>query len=221
MPNGSDIHTYSDLRREDKGTFWRLTRLAVYLAEPEISGETIEACRQGDRSAFRCVYEARKDRIYSIALYFFNGDAATASDVTQQVFLKLLTDFQSFRGDSAFSTWLYRLVVNTCVDTARRSKARGVPLESALSTSLAVRGSQEDDVVQKQVVQSIQSALATLPPPFRIAILLRYFDDLSYEEIAKVLNCSIGTVSSRLSRGHRLLAGKLSNLRAWLGTKEC
>ena len=92
------------------------------LADSEINAETIEACRHGDRSAFRQIYEARKDRIYSIALYFFRGDAATASDVTQQVFLKLMTDIQSFRGDSAFSTWLYRLVVNTCVDTARRAR---------------------------------------------------------------------------------------------------
>jgi RNA polymerase sigma-70 factor (ECF subfamily) len=59
-----------------------------------------------------------------------------------------------------------------------------------------------------------------LPPEFRLAILLRYFEELSYEEIAKALNCSIGTVSSRLSRGHRLLAEKLSPLKAWLGAKE-
>jgi RNA polymerase sigma-70 factor (ECF subfamily) len=195
--------------------------LAVRLADPEISAETIEACRQGDRTALRRVYEARKDRVYSIALYFFHGDAATASDVTQQVFLKLMTDFRSFRGTAAFSTWLYRLVVNTCVDTARKTKSRGVPIEAPISESLAVRSSQEDDMAQEQVVRSIRSAVASLPPPFRIAILLRYFDDLSYEEMAKVLNCSIGTVSSRLSRGHRLLAEKLSNLRTRLETKEC
>jgi RNA polymerase sigma-70 factor, ECF subfamily len=195
--------------------------LAVCLADPEISAETIDACRQGDRSAFRLIYEARKQRVYSIALYFFNGDAATASDITQQVFLKLLTDFQSFRGDSAFSTWLYRLVLNTCVDTARRVKTRDVPVEFALAESLSVRGSQEDDIIREQMVHSIRIALATLPPPFRIAILLRYFDDLSYEEMAKVLNCSVGTVSSRLSRGHRLLAAKLSELRTWLERREC
>jgi RNA polymerase sigma-70 factor (ECF subfamily) len=195
--------------------------LAVCLADPEISAETIEACRQGDRSAFRCVYEARKDRVYSIALYFFNGDTATASDVTQQVFLKLLIDFQSFRGDSTFSTWLYRLVVNTCVDAARKAKTRGVQVEPTLLETLSAHGSQENDVARDQMVRSIRSAVAALPQPFRMAILLRYFDDLSYDEMAKVLNCSVGTVSSRLSRGHRLLAGKLSNLRAWLGAKEC
>ena len=65
-------------------------RLAVCLGDPEISADIIESCRQGDRDAFRVVYEAHKDRVYSIALYFFHGDAQTASDVTQQVFLNLM-----------------------------------------------------------------------------------------------------------------------------------
>lgn len=186
------------------------------LADAEISAETIEACRRGDRGAFRRVYEARKDRVYSIALYFFHGDGATASDVTQQVFVKLLTDFGSFRGDSSFSTWLYRLVVNTCVDTARRAKGRNLPIEPE---TLAVSESQEDELSRRQVEESVKNAVATLPAPFRIAVLLRYFDELSYEEMAKILNCSIGTVASRLSRGHRLLAHKLAGLRR--GAKEC
>jgi RNA polymerase sigma-70 factor, ECF subfamily len=194
--------------------------LAVCLADSDISVATIEACRQGDRSAFRLVYEAYKDRVYSIALNFFRGDAATASDVTQQVFVKLLTDFHSFRGDSALSTWVYRLVVNTCIDTARHAKAHGTMVGPATSDSLTQPGSQEADVAQQQLAQSVQTALTTLPGPIRIAILLRYFDDLSYEEMSKILNCSMGTVASRLSRGHRLLAGKLSNLRTWLRCKE-
>jgi RNA polymerase sigma-70 factor (ECF subfamily) len=160
--------------------------------------------------SFRQIYDAHKDKVYSIALYFFRGDAATASDVTQQVFLKLFTDFHRFRGESILSTWIYRVVVNTCIDTARARKSRTVPME--VSTGAA----QEDDIAQQQMAASIQSAISALPPKFRVAILLRYFEDLSYEEMAKALNCSMGTVASRLSRGHRLLAATLAPLKHWV-----
>src|SRR5208282_1755969 len=97
--------------------------VVVNLSNRELSTEIIKSCRAGDRDAFRALYEMYKDRVYSISLYFFHGDSAVASDVTQQVFLKLMTSISQFRGDAEFSTWLYRLVVNACADTARRRKA--------------------------------------------------------------------------------------------------
>ena len=182
----------------------------------EINDGIIEGCRKGDRDAFRVIYDIHKDKVYSIALYFFHGNTATASDVTQQVFLKLITDFEQFRGDSAFSTWLYRLVVNTCIDTARRTKRHPVQIDKTVLETIAADGSQETDLAQRQTASSIRNAISSLPQTFRLAILLRYFEDLSYQEMANVLNCSMGTVSSRLSRGHRLLAGKLAPMREWL-----
>src|SRR5436190_3229150 len=98
--------------------------LVVSLSDREISAEIIESCRRGDRDAFRALYEAYKDRVYSIALYFFHGDSGTASDATQQVFLRLITGIGQFRGESDFRTWLYRLVTNVCMDGARRASAR-------------------------------------------------------------------------------------------------
>jgi len=77
----------------------------VHLSDREISAEIIESCRLVDRDAFRALYDVYKDRVYSISLYFFHGDQAMASDVTQQVFLKLMTGIGQFRGDAAFSTW--------------------------------------------------------------------------------------------------------------------
>lgn len=91
----------------------------VNLSDREAGAELIEACRSGDRCAFRELYDLYKSRVYSIALYFFHGDEAAASDVTQQVFLKLLANIRQFRGDAVFSTWLYRLAVNACLDEAR------------------------------------------------------------------------------------------------------
>ena len=186
-------------------------------SDGEIGPEIVEACRRGDREALCALYEAYKDKVYSIAFYFFHGDAAAASDVTQQVFLKLIGGMARYRGDSAFSTWLYRIVVNACVDRSRRHKAEvAVPEPAVLDGIPDAVISNEELFARGEVSRSVQDAIATLPPKLRIAILMRYFDELSYTDMAAALNCSIGTVSSRLSRGHRLLARRLAPLRAGL-----
>src|SRR5499427_9981604 len=83
---------------------------------------TIAACQRGDRAALRVLFEVYKDRVYSIAIYSLSGDEMGAADVTQQVFLKLMTRINQFRGDSEFATWLYRLVINTCHDEYRKRR---------------------------------------------------------------------------------------------------
>lgn len=169
----------------------------------------VEACRQGDRDAFRALYEAYKDRVYSIAFYFFHGDSAAAHDVTQQVFLKLIDGIARFRGDAAFATWLYRLVVNACLDRRRRGAFERPSEPAVLDQIVHPAASHEDIYARAEVAHAVQSAVAGLPPKLRIAILLRYFDDLSYADIATALDCSAGTVASRLSRAHRMLATRL------------
>lgn len=185
----------------------------VDLSDRQIGADIVAACRAGDRDAFRVVYERYKDRVYSIALYFFHGDPFRASDVTQQTFLKLMTSMGQFRGDAEFSTWLYRLVVNTCLDAARRRKSDAVAADPCFIEIFAGSGSQEDDYAREQMARSVRAAVSALPAKFRIAVLLRYFEDLSYEQMAKALHCSMGTVASRLSRGHRMLAERLKELR--------
>jgi RNA polymerase sigma-70 factor (ECF subfamily) len=183
------------------------------VSDREIDTEIIESCRRGDRDAFRALYDAYKDKVYSIALYFFHGDKLAAADATQQVFLKLFGALRQFRGDASFSTWLYRLVVNTCTDLTRRRKFEAVAVDRSTLEALVPAASLEDEFAREQMARSVQSAVSALPPKFRLAILLRYFEDLSYEEMAKALNCSMGTVASRLSRGHRMLAAMLAPLR--------
>ena len=183
------------------------------LRDREITADIIESCRRGDRDAFRALYETYKDKVYSIALYFFHGDEAAASDTTQQVFLKLLHCMAQFRGDSGFSTWLYRLVVNACMDEARRAKPRELTTNTAKVDALTEPDSQEHDFARQQTARSVRAALSALPAKFRLPILLRYFEDLSYEEMAAAMNCSMGTVASRLNRGHKMLARKLETLR--------
>jgi RNA polymerase sigma-70 factor (ECF subfamily) len=186
------------------------------LSDRELSKEIIESCRIGDRDAFRALYEMYKDRVYSISFYFFHGDPVVASDVTQQVFLKLMSSIRQFRGDAEFTTWLYRLVINACVDVARSHKSDAVISERSRMEAFTAPGSQEEDYARVQLENSVRVAVSALPPKYRIAVLLRYFEDLSYEQMAKALHCSMGTVASRLSRGHKILAERLKDV---IGTK--
>src|SRR6185436_10003103 len=112
------------------------------MVEPTINGQVIDACRNGDREAFRVLFETYKDKVYSIAFYSL-GDHSIADDVTQQIFLKLFTAVRQFRGDSEFTTWLYRLVVNACIDE-RRKQRRLLPWgDAAVMNHADNRNSQE------------------------------------------------------------------------------
>jgi RNA polymerase sigma-70 factor (ECF subfamily) len=186
--------------------------LVVNLSGRELSTEIIESCRSGDRDAFRALYDLYKDRVYLMAFYFFHGDPAVASDVTQQVFLKLMTSIRQYRGEAEFSTWLYRLVVNACMDAARDRRSDTVISDRSRMEAFAAPGSQEEDYARAQMANSVRAAVSALPPKFRIAVLLRYFEDLSYQQMAEALHCSMGTVASRLSRGHKILSERLKNM---------
>jgi len=192
----------------------------VTAAAAEIGAETIDACRRGDRAAFRTVYTAYKDKVFSIALYALHGNADLAADVTQEVFVKLMNSITMFREDSAFSTWLYRLVANACVDAQRRAKSRQTVSDSDALERLPHPDSHERTFARAETAEVVKGAISRLPSKLRLAILLRYVEELSYEEIAVVLNCSKGTVASRLNRAHRLLAASLAPFRRTHGVAE-
>jgi RNA polymerase sigma-70 factor, ECF subfamily len=188
-----------------------LTREQQPVNEP-IDARTIAACQRGDREALRLLFEEYKDRVYSIAVYSLSGDATAAADVTQQVFLKLMTRIKQFRGDSEFATWLYRLVVNTCHDERRKGR-RFVALADTFLTERATGQSPRAHYARKETSGRVQSAIGELKPKLRWPIVLRYVEGMSYDEIALVLGCSKGTVASRLNRAHKALARRLSHLK--------
>ncbi|HEX6465638.1 MAG TPA: RNA polymerase sigma factor [Vicinamibacterales bacterium] len=179
----------------------------------DVGPETLEACRRDDREALRALYEAYKDRVYSIAYYFLRGDHAAAADVTQQVFLRLMSGLGNYHGRAAFSTWLYRTTINACIDSRRRASRLTAAAPETLQAIVDPKASRDDVIVAEERARSVQAAIAALPPKLRAPVLLRYVSDLGYPEIAAALNCSIGTVSSRLHRAHRLLAERLASLR--------
>jgi RNA polymerase sigma-70 factor (ECF subfamily) len=204
-----------------KGGFQRQdARSRAVMTKHILDDRTIEACQRGDSEAFRLVFEAYKDRVYSIALCFFDGNEAAAKDVAQDVFLKLMTTISQFQNRSQFSTWLYRLVTNACLDR-KRSLRRFLFFGSARELEVTDhRRSAEHNFIQRELETSVRKVIAGMTPKLRMAVLLKYFEDLSYDEMAVVLGCSKGTVASRLNRAHQILARKLAHLRGALASGE-
>lgn len=195
-----------------------MEQLAI-MSDHQTEAEMIEACKQGDRDAFRDLFEAHKDRVYTIAFHY-TGNEAMARDVSQQVFLKLFTTIGQFREDSHFTTWLYRIVANACTDEHRKRR-RFVQFSPEIEVShMTEKASQADGLHRKEVAASVRAAISELTPKLRLPILLKYVEGLSYDEIAETLDLSIGTISSRLNRGHKMLAHKLSHLRGEFAAGE-
>lgn len=174
--------------------------------------DVIEACQRGDEEAFRVLFDTHKDRVYSIALRYA-GDPATAMDIAQDTFLKLLSTIQQFRGEASFESWLYRMVVNTCLDYHRKRRRFLPLLDEALDVFRSPREGALHDLLREEQEERVQQIVAQLPEEQRIVVVMRYTDGLSYEEIADLLGCRRGTVASRLNRAHKALERRLSNLR--------
>lgn len=183
----------------------------------QLDESILDGCRRGDPDAMRAFWLQYKDRVYSIALHFFRDDQALAQDITQDVFIKLFARIRTFRQESEFTTWLYRLVANACLDEQRRRKRWSffgdAMSELAVATAPSTEPAADDLFVQHEIADEVKAAVAELTPKLRIVILLRYFDDLPYDQMATALDCSMGTVASRLNRAHAMLARKLSHLR--------
>lgn len=176
------------------------------------------ATRESFEDAFADIYQLYKDRVYNIA-YRITGNRADAMDAAQETFGILFRKMRSFRFDSKFSSWVYRIGVNASIDLKRRNVARRTHLIEDLGSigpgrqmpSRSLENSEpETAAAGHELEDEIQRAMDGLSPKLRAAIVLRHIQDLSYEEISDVLSCSLGTVKSRLSRAHEALAKTLS-----------
>jgi RNA polymerase sigma-70 factor (ECF subfamily) len=172
----------------------------------------IEACRRGDPDAFRTLFEAYKDRVYSIALRY-SGNPAAAMDIAQDTFVKLLSRIGDYRAEASFDSWLYRLVVNSCIDDQRRGRRMTPFLDGLIDAVCAPAESVLHTLLRTETEQHVQDVVGRLASEHRIVIVLRYTEGLSYEEIANIIGCSPGTVASRLNRAHKILERRLSHLR--------
>jgi len=175
------------------------------------------AAQRGDAAAFHELYDSYRRRIYSLAVYA-TGEDALAQDLMQAVFLNIFRGLGRFRFQSSFSTWVYRIAHNECQSYHRRHKANFVPLEAILGGSDEIDPTPMSDAQHaRQECQSIvQQALMQLPFHMREAVVLRYVEGLSYEEMAKVIGCAPGTVASRLSRALTELEERVRPFRRFL-----
>jgi RNA polymerase sigma-70 factor (ECF subfamily) len=177
----------------------------------------VRAVQAGDRAAFKAIYEHYQERIYNL-VYYTIGDRAAAQDVLQIVFMKVYRGLPAFRFESRLATWIYRIAINECLNQNRRHGHEHVPFEAVLGTGEEQDGSAPPDELHltEERREIIGNALLTLAPHLRTVVVLRYLDGLSYQEIASVLDCSLGTVASRLSRALGQLEERLRPLRRLL-----
>jgi RNA polymerase sigma-70 factor, ECF subfamily len=190
------------------------------MSDREIDQQLVERVQSGDKRAFDLLvnkYQRKLGRLLSR----FIRDPSEVEDVTQEAFIKAYRALPGFRGDSAFYTWLYRIGINTAknhlVAMGRRAPtSTGLDAEEAESlesgTQLRDLNTPENQLMSKQVGETVNQTLQELPEELRTAITLREIEGLSYEEIATVMNCPVGTVRSRIFRAREAVAEKLRPL---------
>jgi RNA polymerase sigma-70 factor (ECF subfamily) len=168
--------------------------------------ELLAAHVAGDRDAFNTLVERHRDRLWSVALRT-TGDPEEAADALQDALISAYRRAGQFRGESAVTTWLHRIVVNASLDRLRRIRPT-VPLPEY---DVVTDG--RDDIGQRVTQLAVLEALAELPPDQRDAVLAVDLEGYSVEEAAAMLNCPPGTIKSRCSRGRAKLAERLASLR--------
>jgi RNA polymerase sigma-70 factor (ECF subfamily) len=190
------------------------------MSDRDIDQEFVERAQRGDKRAFELLV-SKYQRKLSRLLARLIRDPSELDDVTQEAFIKAYRALPSFRGDSAFYTWLYRIGINTAknhlVAAGRRAPSvADIALDDGEATE---EGSQLRDIntpesvlMSKEIANTVNDAMAALPEDLRTAIQLREIEGLSYEEIANVMNCPIGTVRSRIFRAREAIAERLRPL---------
>lgn len=158
----------------------------------------IERVKQGDEKAFEQIFYRYQEKVYNVA-YRMTGNRETAEDMTQEVFLRLFQKIRKFKGKSSFSTWLYRLTVNLCLDHLRKRDAHPAEsLDDIEEEALVYGKTPEDDLILKERREAVQRIINSLPDRLRAIIILREMEGLSYKELAEAMNCSMGRVKSLL-----------------------
>lgn len=171
----------------------------------------IERAKKGSKDAFARLLERYERLVYHHALRMA-GSVEDAEDLTQEVFLKAWMGLPSFQGDSSFSTWLYRLTNNACIDFLRREKKRrgDISLDAGERDTCAQMPdpapSPQTELEGDELRRAVQTGLGQLTADHRQVLVLREIDGLSYEEIGQILNLNPGTVKSRIARARLALA---------------
>ena len=195
------------------------------MSDREVDQQLVERAQRGDKQAFELLVSKYQRKLARLLSRFIR-DAAEVEDVTQEAFIKAYRALPTFRGDSAFYTWLYRIGINTAknylVAMGRRAPTTtDIDSEEAEGfengDQLRDLNTPENELATRQIAETVNQTLGELPEELRTAITLREIEGLSYEDIANIMNCPIGTVRSRIFRAREAIAAKL---RPMLGTRD-
>ncbi len=165
----------------------------------------VDALRGGDAEAFESLVRTHADKVYAHALRFF-GEPQSAEDVVQEVFIKVYRSIDTYDGRAAFTTWLFRVTRNVCLDMFRRGAKRPIPVDPV---DLAGARTTPDHAQQIIDMTAVEQAMRALQPEDREALGAVTLFDLSYAEAAQALDVPVGTVKSRVFRARRMLVGLL------------
>jgi RNA polymerase sigma-70 factor, ECF subfamily len=186
-------------------------------ADDQLHDEVIVARIIAGERLFGLLYERYRTRTFALA-FGMTGQREQAEDLTQEIFLRVFERLNTFQGQAKFTTWFYRIALNHCLNHCRNERRRRVvvnpdDVQPTVVVELRVVEPADVALLRKELQQQLRLALLSLKPDVRLLLLLKEIEGLSYEEIAERLECSPGTVASRLSRGRRLLARKLESLK--------
>jgi RNA polymerase sigma-70 factor (ECF subfamily) len=182
----------------------RKSTIPLQLSESggESSRELIDRAQHGDVDAFELIYNEHSGRVYALCLRLMGGDQQAATELMQDTFVRAWRGLASFRGESAFSSWLHRLTVNAMLEnarTARRRAARVLPMEDTSQIGAFAPGDSPELKID------LERAIARLPEGARTAFVLHDIEGYQHQEIAHQLGIAVGTVKAQVHRAHKLL----------------
>jgi RNA polymerase sigma-70 factor (ECF subfamily) len=189
------------------------------MVERSVDQQLVVRVQNGDKGAFDLLVRKYQHRIAKLVSRYVR-DRAEAEDVTQEAFIKAFRAIKGFRGESAFYTWLYRIAINTAknylVAQGRRLPTADLEAEegdiSDVGTNVRDATTPERQLLADEIARTVERVMATLPDDLRTALTLREIDGLSYEEIAEIMDCPIGTVRSRIFRAREAVDDELRPL---------
>ena len=169
----------------------------------------LEKARNGNKEAFGKIIEAYQSPVYNLAYRMLNN-SGEAEEAAQEAFIRAYTRLDSYNPDHKFSTWLLSITSNYCIDQIRKRRALLLSIDEPLAPHPALMSDREEapesQLVHSQQEEMVQSLLDGLEPDYREAVILRYWHELSYEEIAEVMDTSVSAIKSRLFRARKQLA---------------
>ena len=180
---------------------------AIHNADLTEDTALVRRALNGDQEAFASIVEKYKDPVFNVA-YRMLGNPTEAEDVAQETFVRAYTQLRTYQEGRRFSTWLLSIASHLSIDQLRRRRFLALPLENApfLEWIADLGAGPEQAALQLEASDEMQKVLSALPPKYRTVLVLRYWYDLSYEEIAEITDCNLGTVKSRLNRARNAFA---------------